>query len=183
LGTVEFIADAEDGLSAQKYWFLEMNTRLQVEHPVTEAVTGFDLVEQQIRVAAGEPLYFRQDDIGITGHAVEVRLCAEDPRRDDRPAPGRIDAWRLPADVRVETGLRKGDEVTPWYDSLLVKLIAHGGSREAAISALASALDHTEIGGLTTNLELLRAALRHPKFKAGRVETGFLRRFRAELLP
>jgi 3-methylcrotonyl-CoA carboxylase alpha subunit len=183
VGTVEFIADAVGGLSPDKYWFLEMNTRLQVEHPVTEAITGLDLVEQQIRVAAGERLEFGQEDIRITGHAVEVRLCAEDPRRDDRPAPGRVDALQFPTDVRVDTGLRQGDEVTPWYDSLLAKLIAHGGSREAALAALTAALARTEVGGLSTNLELLGAALRHPDFKAGRVDTGFLRRFRSELLP
>jgi 3-methylcrotonyl-CoA carboxylase alpha subunit len=183
LGTVEFVADAAGGLSEDRYWFLEMNTRLQVEHTVTEAITGFDLVEQQIRVAAGDRLQVSQGDIRISGHAVEVRLCAEDPRRDDRPAPGRIDALQFPAGVRVETGLRQGDVVTPWYDSLLAKVIAHGQSREAAIGALTSALAHTTVGGLSTNLELLDAAVRHPEFKAGRVDTGFLRRFRAELLP
>ncbi len=183
LGTVEFIADAERGLSPDRYWFLEMNTRLQVEHPVTEAITGLDLVEQQLRVAAGDRLQITQEDIRIAGHAVEVRLCAEDPRRQDRPAPGRIGALHFPPGIRVETGLRPGDEVTPWYDSLLAKLIAHAGSRAAALAELSTALAQTEVGGLSTNLELLSAALRHPEFEAGQVNTGFLTRLRAELLP
>jgi 3-methylcrotonyl-CoA carboxylase alpha subunit len=182
LGTVEFVVETDRPLSENRFWFLEMNTRLQVEHPITEAITGLDLVEQQIRVAAGEPLRISQADVGVVGHAIEARLCAEDPRRDDRPGPGRIEAIRFPPDVRVDSGVRPGDDVTPWYDSLLAKVIAHADSREQAIEALAAALAHTQVVGLKTNRDLLIGALRHPAFVAGDVDTGFLTRFRTELL-
>jgi 3-methylcrotonyl-CoA carboxylase alpha subunit len=182
LGTVEFVVEADRGLSQNRFWFLEMNTRLQVEHPITEAITGLDLVEQQIRVASGEPLRISQADVGVVGHAIEARLCAEDPRRDDRPGPGRIEAIRFPPDVRVDSGVRPGDDVTPWYDSLLAKVIAHADSREQAIEALAAALAHTQVVGLKTIRDLLIGALRHSAFVAGDVDTGFLTRFRTELL-
>jgi 3-methylcrotonyl-CoA carboxylase alpha subunit len=164
---------------------MEMNTRLQVEHPVTEMVTGLDLVEWQLRVAAGEPLPLRQNQLRLGGHAIEVRLCAEDPARNYLPSPGRIAGWHMPADaaaLRVDTGVRAGDEVTPWYDSMLGKLIVHGATREAAIAALSDALAQCRIEGIASNLALLAAVARHPAFVAGEVDTGFLQQHKQALL-
>jgi 3-methylcrotonyl-CoA carboxylase alpha subunit len=182
-GTVEFIADVSDGLRADRFWFMEMNTRLQVEHPVTEAITGLDLVEQQLRIAAGLPLSVAQDDLAITGHAIEVRLCAENPSKNYLPQPGPLDVFRMPsAPARVDSGVRQGDAVTPWYDSLLAKIIVHGATREAAIDALRTALEAAEVAGIATNLDLLHAAVSHPAFRAGDLDTGFLERHREALL-
>jgi 3-methylcrotonyl-CoA carboxylase alpha subunit len=180
-GTVEMLLEPDGA-----FWFMEMNARLQVEHPVTEAITGLDLVEWQLRVAAGEPLPRRQEDIRRSGHAVEARLYAEDPARDLLPAAGRLRALRLPAGfpgVRVDTGIRAGDEVTLHYDPLLAKVIAHGADRAEAVRRLAAALSACELAGVATNLPLLRAVLARPEVARGPVDTGFLARHAAELLP
>ena len=178
-GTVEFIAD-EDG----QCYFMEMNTRLQVEHPVTEFITGLDLVEWQLRVAAGEPLPLAQEQIGAHGHAIEVRLCAEDPGREFLPASGPLRHLKFPdesADVRVDTGVQAGDEVSIHYDSLLAKLIVHGADREAAVLRMQAALRETGVVGVRTNRDFLAALLAHPAFAAGEVDTGFIDRHREEL--
>jgi geranyl-CoA carboxylase alpha subunit len=171
-GTVEFLL--EDG----KFWFMEMNTRLQVEHPVTEAVTGYDLVEWQLRVAAGEPLPARQADVTFAGHAIEVRLCAEDPGKDFLPQAGKLALWRPSAAVRVEHALETGIAIPPYYDSMMAKLIAHAATRDAARAKLAAALDETVALGLPTNKALLAAVLRDADFAAGEAKTDFLARFR-----
>jgi 3-methylcrotonyl-CoA carboxylase alpha subunit len=178
-GTVEFIAD-ERGFA-----FLEMNTRLQVEHPVTELVTGFDLVEWQLRVAAGEPLPARQDMIPLHGHAFEARIYAEDPARDFAPSVGRLSLFRLPAatdHVRVDTGFASGDTVSIHYDAMLAKLICHGADRATALRVLRRALDACEVVGVTSNLDLLGRIARHPAFEAGGIDTGFIAREAATLL-
>jgi len=169
-GTVEFIVDA----STEEYFFLEMNTRIQVEHPVTEMVTGIDLVATQLRVARGEPLPFRQQDITRRGHAIECRLYAEEPGARFRPSTGTLTAWEMPegvADVRVDTGYRAGDTVTPYYDPLLAKLIVHGSSRECARDLMILALQRAAVQGVKTNLEFLGRAIAHPQFAAGRMHT------------
>ena len=170
-GTVEFIVERDE------FYFMEMNTRLQVEHPVTEAITGQDLVEWQLRVAAGEPLPRRQDQLGIDGHAIEVRVYAEDPARDYRPSTGRLHHLRQPApseSVRVDTGVRAGDAITVHYDPMIAKLIVHGASREAAVARLRAALAEYEVGGVRTNLGLLRAIAADADFAAAALDTGFL---------
>jgi acetyl-CoA carboxylase biotin carboxylase subunit len=182
-GTVEFIADASDGLKADRFWFMEMNTRLQVEHPVTEAITGFDLVEWQLRVASGETLPAAQKDIRLGGHAVEARLYAEDPGNGFLPSIGRLERLRLPDDVRVDSGVREGDTVTPFYDPMIAKVIAHAATREGALSKLASALSAAQIAGPRTNNAFLIRALRSRDFVAGEIDTGFIERHLAELVP
>ncbi len=182
-GTVEFIADASDGLKADRFWFMEMNTRLQVEHPVTEAITGFDLVEWQLRVASGETLPAAQKDISITGHAVEARLYAEDPANGFLPSIGRLERLRLPSSVRVDSGVREGDTVTPFYDPMIAKMIAHDATREGALAKLASALAASQIAGPRTNNAFLIRALRSRDFVAGEIDTGFIDRHLAELVP
>ncbi|MDW8469755.1 MAG: biotin carboxylase N-terminal domain-containing protein [Burkholderiales bacterium] len=173
-GTVEFLLD-EDG----RFWFMEMNTRLQVEHPVTEAVTGLDLVEWQLRIAAGEPLPLAQDAVRFSGHAIEARLCAEDPARDFLPQTGRIALWEPAAGVRVDHALETGAIVSPHYDSMLAKLVVHAPTRDAARERLARALEDTVCLGLATNKAFLAAVLRDPAFAAGGATTDFLSRFRA----
>jgi 3-methylcrotonyl-CoA carboxylase alpha subunit len=169
-GTVEFLLDEAGG-----FFFLEVNARLQVEHPVTEAVTGLDLVEQQLRVAAGEPLGFTQADVRLHGHAMELRVVAEDVGAGFLPSTGVLSAFDAPSDgVRVDTGFVAGSAVPPFYDSLLAKLIAHGPDRAATIAALRGALDATRIEGVATNLDLLAAVLDEPSFVAGELHTGFL---------
>jgi 3-methylcrotonyl-CoA carboxylase alpha subunit len=177
-GTVEFIADSSRGLRVDGFWFMEMNTRLQVEHPVTEAVTGLDLVEWQLRVAAGEALPLRQDEIALAGHAIEARLYAEDPRHDFRPGTGRIWAASFPAGegVRVDSGVEQGSVVGPHYDALLAKVIATGSSRDEALERLREALSGTRLAGPTTNLAFLSAIAAHADFAAGGVDTGFVDR-------
>ncbi len=173
-GTVEFIADARDGLRADRIWFMEMNTRLQVEHPVTEAVTGVDLVEWQFRVAAGEPLPLSQDRITLNGWALEARLCAEVPERGFLPSTGRLEHLFLPEGLRVDSGVEAGDEVGPHYDSLIAKLIAWAPTREGATEALAEACGAVETWPVRTNAAFLARCLDDPDFLAGRIDTGFI---------
>ena len=173
-GTVEFLL--EDG----RFWFMEMNTRLQVEHPVTEMITGYDLVEWQLRVASGEPLPARQEDVRISGHAIEVRLCAEDAARDFLPQAGRLLRWEPSPAVRVDHVLEPGAEIPPFYDSMIAKLIAHAPTRDEACERLAAALDATVALGLPTNKAFLAAVLRDGTFRAGRATTAFLSSFRFE---
>ena len=178
-GTVEFIADAES------FYFIEMNTRLQVEHPVTEAVTGYDLVEWQLRVAAGEALPVDQRDLRLHGHAIEARLYAEDPKRGFLPQTGTLHGLRFPpADIaRVDTGVRQGDVVTPFYDPMIAKIIAWGEDRPAALDRLRRALVDTAVLGVVTNLGLLARVAAHPEFAAAAIDTGFIERHRDVLLP
>ncbi|MCX7589171.1 acetyl/propionyl/methylcrotonyl-CoA carboxylase subunit alpha [Phenylobacterium sp. 58.2.17] len=174
-GTVEFIADASDGLQPDRIWFMEMNTRLQVEHPVTEAVTGVDLVEWQIRVAAGEPLPLAQEDIELSGHAMEARLYAENPSAGFLPSIGPLEHFKLPEDlVRVDTGVEEGGEVSPFYDPMIAKLIAHAATREGASDLLAEACSEVEVWPVKTNAGFLARCLDHPDFIAGDVDTGFI---------
>jgi 3-methylcrotonyl-CoA carboxylase alpha subunit len=173
-GTVEFIADGSRGLRSDGFWFMEMNTRLQVEHPVTEAITGLDLVEWQFRVAAGEPLLAKQSDIKLDGHAVEARLYAEDPEHGFLPSAGLLRVFELPSDVRVDTGVAAGQAVTPFYDAMIAKLIAHAPTRAAALERLANALAQTLVAGPRTNAAFLEKLLRAEKFRAGDFDTGFI---------
>jgi acetyl/propionyl-CoA carboxylase alpha subunit len=175
-GTIEFIADASEGLRPDRIWFMEMNTRLQVEHPVTEAVTGLDLVEWQLRIASGEPLPLSQDEIRLTGHAMEARLYAEDPGRGFLPSVGRLERLRLPSSVRVDSGVEEGDEVTPFYDPMIAKLIAHGPDRRSAAAALEDAAARVEVWPVRTNAAFLAACLRDGDFVSGAIDTGFIER-------
>ena len=175
-GTVEFIADASQGLRGDRIWFMEMNTRLQVEHPVTEMVTGQDLVEWQFRVAAGEPLPLRQDQIELRGHAVEARLYAENPATGFLPSISRLDSFSLPTSVRVDTGVDEGDSITPFYDPMIAKLIAHGDDRDQAVAALAEACGEVEVFPVKTNAAFLVRCLETPDFIVGSVDTGLIGR-------
>ncbi len=177
-GTVEFIADGAGGLKQGGFWFMEMNTRLQVEHPVTEAVTGLDLVEWQFRVAAGEPLPLKQDQVNLAGHAVEARLYAEDPAHNFLPSTGKLIALQFPQmqELRVDAGVEAGSEVSPFYDPMIAKLIAHGATREAALDRLAEALERTIAVGPRSNLAFLAALARAPAFREGNFDTGFIDR-------
>ena len=180
-GTVEFLLDARG-----QFFFMEMNTRLQVEHPVTEAITGLDLVAWQIRVARGEALPITQEQVPLRGHAIEVRLYAEDTEQDFLPASGTLALYREPASGegrRVDSGVRQGDAISPFYDPMLAKLIAWGESREEARLRLLSMLDQTSVGGFKTNLAFLQRVLAHPAFAAAELDTGFIGRHQAELLP
>ncbi|MBL4917369.1 biotin carboxylase N-terminal domain-containing protein [Szabonella alba] len=175
-GTVEFIVDASDGLRVDRFWFMEMNTRLQVEHPVTEAITGIDLVEWQLRVAAGEPLPLRQQDLAIQGHAFEARLYAEDVPAGFLPATGRLAHLAFPAGVRADSGVRAGDTISPWYDPMIAKIITHGATRAVALRQLERGLAGTEVAGTVTNLAFLHALSRHEGFASGDVDTGLIAR-------
>jgi len=168
-GTVEFLLGAD-----RKFWFMEMNTRLQVEHPVTEALTGLDLVEWQLRVARGEVLPLRQDEIRFSGHAIEVRLCAEDPEREFLPQAGRLAVWRPASGVRTDHALESGAQIPPWYDSMIAKVIAHGASRDEARERLAQALDATVALGVATNKSFLAQVLREDSFARGEATTRYL---------
>ncbi len=179
-GTVEFLLDARG-----EFFFMEMNTRLQVEHPVTEAITGLDLVAWQIRVARGEPLPITQDQVPLNGHAIEVRLYAEDPDNDFLPATGTLDLYRESAPGpgrRVDSGVAEGDTVSPFYDPMLGKLIAWGENREEARLRLLAMLDETCVGGVRTNLAFLRRVISHPAFAAAELDTGFIPRHETELM-
>ncbi|HEY5071412.1 MAG TPA: biotin carboxylase N-terminal domain-containing protein [Caulobacteraceae bacterium] len=173
-GTIEFIADASEGLRSDRIWFMEMNTRLQVEHPVTEAITGVDLVEWQIRIASGESLPLRQDQIAIRGHAIEARLYAEDPARGFLPSSGPLKRWRLPREVRVDSGFEEGDTVSAFYDPMLAKLIAHADNRAAAVSRLERACAAVEVWPVKTNAAFLARCLSECDFLAGEFDTGFI---------
>ena len=177
-GTVEFIYGADGA-----FYFLEMNTRLQVEHPVTEMVTGFDLVREQVRVARGEPLGYAQSDILQAGHAIECRLYAEDPDHDFRPSTGEILVWRPPTGpgVRVDVGVRQGQSVGTSFDPMIAKIICHGRTREEAIERSVQALQQSVLLGLTTNARYLTRVLHHPEFIAGRADTGMLARCAEDL--
>ncbi|MEM9795145.1 MAG: biotin carboxylase N-terminal domain-containing protein [Pseudomonadota bacterium] len=175
-GTVEFIVDASEGLRPDRFYFMEMNTRLQVEHPVTEAITGVDLVEWQLRVAWGEALWMDQGDLSITGHSFEARLYAEDAAAGFLPATGTLTHLAFPDGVRAETGVRAGDVISPWYDPMIAKLVVHGPTRGAALGALERALAGTQVAGTVTNLAFLRRLARHDGFGRGQVDTGLIDR-------
>ncbi|WP_323036716.1 acetyl/propionyl/methylcrotonyl-CoA carboxylase subunit alpha [Pararhodobacter sp.] len=175
-GTVEFIVDGSKGLRTDGFWFMEMNTRLQVEHPVTEAITGVDLVAWQLRVAAGESLPARQEDLTINGHAFEARLYAEDVPAGFLPATGTLDHLVFPDFARIDSGVRQGDTISPWYDPMIAKLITHGPTRAIALARLQAALEGTQVAGSVTNLDFLGALTRHAGFKAGDVDTDLIGR-------
>jgi 3-methylcrotonyl-CoA carboxylase alpha subunit len=175
-GTIEFIADGSAGLREDRIWFMEMNTRLQVEHPVTEAITGIDLVEWQLRVASGEPLPLTQDQITLSGHAVEARLYAEDPSAGFLPSVGRLDRLQMPTRGRVDSGVEQGDSVSPFYDPMLAKLIFHAPARDAALAGLAAMAGTVECWPVRTNAAFLARALVDADVLAGRLDTGLVGR-------
>ncbi len=175
-GTVEFIVDGSDGLRPDGFWFMEMNTRLQVEHPVTEEVTGIDLVEWQLRVASGEPLPLGQSDIPLRGHAFEARLYAEDVPAGFLPATGRLAHLAFADGCRAETGVRTGDEISPFYDPMIAKIVTHGPTRDIALGKMRRALAETQVAGTVTNLGFLSALCAHDGFAAGEVDTGLIDR-------
>ncbi|RYZ09930.1 MAG: acetyl/propionyl/methylcrotonyl-CoA carboxylase subunit alpha [Comamonadaceae bacterium] len=196
-GTVEFIVEQQSPRhsrlrghdeSGMNFFFMEMNTRLQVEHPVTEAITGLDLVEWQLRVAAGEPLPLKQEDLRIDGHAIEARICAENPDNNFLPATGTLHVYRKPqatafarGTVRVDDGVREGDAISPFYDSMIAKLIVHGATREEALARLDEALAQTHIVGLSTNVQFLRHVVRSRSFAEADLDTALIERERAVL--
>lgn len=190
-GTVEFIVEQPGGYERpdqMKFYFMEMNTRLQVEHPVTEAITGLDLVEWQLRVASGEPLPMQQQDLRITGHAIEARICAENPDNNFLPATGALNVYALPecvtferGAVRVDSGVRQGDAISPFYDSMVAKLIVHGDTREQALARLDDALAQTHIVGLATNVQFLRRVAKTDAFAQAKLDTALIPREQAVL--
>ena len=190
-GTVEFIVEQPGGYDApeqMKFYFMEMNTRLQVEHPVTEAITGLDLVEWQLRVASGESLPLKQEDLRIHGHAIEARICAENPDNNFLPATGALNVYALPecvtferGAVRVDSGVREGDAISPFYDSMVAKLIVHGDTREQALARLDEALTQTHIVGLATNVQFLRRVARTDAFAQAKLDTALIQREQAVL--
>ncbi|MEO8456082.1 MAG: acetyl/propionyl/methylcrotonyl-CoA carboxylase subunit alpha [Sphingomicrobium sp.] len=192
-GTIEFIADASEGLKPDRIWFMEMNTRLQVEHPVTEEITGQDLVEWQLRVASGEKLPKTQDELSITGHAIEARLYAEDPAKGFLPSVGRLEHFvlgdpgpenaALYREPRIETGVEEGDAISPHYDPMIAKLVAWGEVREQAIDDLAHYLQQTEVWPVRTNAAFLFNAVTQSEFEAGEIDTGFIAKHLDELVP
>jgi 3-methylcrotonyl-CoA carboxylase alpha subunit len=182
-GTIEFIADASEGLRADRIWFMEMNTRLQVEHPVTEEITGEDLVEWQLRVASGEPLPKTQDELTITGHAVEARLYAEDPAKGFLPSVGKLEHFDLGDEGRIETGVEEGDSISPFYDPMIAKLIGRGDTRDDAIDRLAGILESIEVWPVRTNAAFLFNALTSDQFCDAELDTGFIERNLGELVP
>jgi 3-methylcrotonyl-CoA carboxylase alpha subunit len=179
-GTIEFVSDGRD------VFFIEMNTRLQVEHPVTELITGIDLVEWQLRVAFGEKLPLNQDQIKFNGHAIEARVYAENPHKNFMPSVGRIRTWRTPNQsngLRIDAGYREGDAVSPHYDAMLAKVIAWAPTRDAAIERLNRGLEQTDIRGIVTNIPFLSALLTHPDVRANAIDTGFIERELNKLTP
>lgn len=175
-GTIEFIVDASDGLRPDRFWFMEMNTRLQVEHPVTELVTGLDLVEWQLRIANGEVLPLDQDDLTLNGHAFEARIYAEDVPAGFLPVTGTIDYLSMPATARVDSGIRQGDTITPWYDPMISKNIVWGETREIALSRMNAAMRETMISGTVTNIAFLSALFKNKNFAEGNVDTNLIER-------
>ena len=182
-GTIEFIADGSHGLREDGFWFMEMNTRLQVEHPVSEAITGLDFVALQLRIAAGEALPFAQHDLKINGWSVEARLYAEDAARNFQPAIGQLERLGFPeatafsrGPLRVDSGVVEGDAITPHYDPMIAKIIAHGPNRDAAFSQLSKALGECRVAGTTTNVQFLGRLVDHPQVRAGEVDTGLIAR-------
>jgi acetyl/propionyl-CoA carboxylase alpha subunit len=192
-GTIEFIADASEGLKSDRIWFMEMNTRLQVEHPVTEEITGQDLVEWQLRVASGDLLPKGQDDLRIRGHAIEARLYAEDPVKGFLPSVGKLDHFDVGAVAatsrdpiggsRIESGVEEGDAISPFYDPMIAKLISWGPTRSQAIKVLVDRLQNVEVWPVRTNASFLFNTLTHPNFKAAKLDTGFIERNIDELVP
>ncbi len=182
-GTIEFIADASEGLRADRIWFMEMNTRLQVEHPVTEMITGQDLVEWQLKVASGEPLPKRQDQLSIHGWAMEARLYAENPSNGFLPSTGPLHRLKLPRGIRVDSGVEEGGEVSPYYDPMIAKLIVAAPSRPAAAAKLAQAASRVEVWPVRTNAAFLARAAADPDFVAGNIDTGFIERHAERLVP
>ena len=179
-GTIEFVSDGKD------VFFIEMNTRLQVEHPVTELITGIDLVEWQLRVAFGEKLPLTQDQIKLNGHAIEARVYAENPHKNFMPSVGRIKTWRTPAEtdgLRIDAGYQQGSEVSPHYDAMLAKVIAWAPSRDAAISRLNRGLEETDVRGVVTNIPFLAALVTHPDVRKNAIDTGFIERHLQQLTP
>ena len=170
-GTIEFLLDKH-----MNFYFMEMNTRIQVEHPVTEMVTGIDLVKEQIRIAAGEPLHLRQEDIVLKGHAIECRINAEDPERNFMPCPGTVKDLHFPGGngVRIESALYNGYTIPPFYDSMVAKVIVHGEDRADAIRKMRSALGEVVVDGITTNLDFQYDMLDHPVFLSGNITTHFI---------
>ena len=182
-GTIEFIADASEGLRADRIWFMEMNTRLQVEHPVTEAITGEDLVEWQLRVASGEKLPKTQEQLTISGWAMEARLYAENPFSGFLPSTGPLTHLKLPGDVRADSGVEQGDVITPYYDPMIAKLIVHAPTRRDAAVKLTAACAAVEVWPVKTNAGFLARAAGDPDFVQGGVDTGFIERHAAKVIP
>jgi 3-methylcrotonyl-CoA carboxylase alpha subunit len=183
---VELIAEPGDGKSTGTFYFMEMNTRLQVEHPVTEMITGLDLVEWQLRVACGEPLPRAQDELVVSGHALEARIYAEDPAKDFLPSIGHISHLAVPAEsrhVRIDTGVRAGDAITPHYDPMIAKLIVWDADRDSALARMRGALQAFQVVGVTTNTEFLARLVSCGDFASANVDTGLIERNRAELMP
>ncbi|MCS7084838.1 MAG: biotin carboxylase, partial [Bacteroidia bacterium] len=179
-GTVEFLVDER-----RNFYFLEMNARIQVEHPVTEMITGVDIVEQQLRVADGQSLSYRQDDVQIRGHAVELRVCAEDPANQFLPDAGRLELFRPPQgpNIRVDSGVREGDDVPVFYDPMLAKLIVWGRNRTEALQTMVQAIDDFAVSGVKTTLDFGRLVMTHPHFVCANFDTGFVaKHFRPEML-
>ena len=173
-GTIEFLVDEN-----RDFYFMEMNTRIQVEHPITEAVTGFDLVKAQIQIAAGMPLGIRQEDIELRGHAIECRINAENPSLDFRPSPGTITALYVPGGpgIRIDGAVYQGYTITPYYDSMISKLIAHGSDRDDAINKMRWALSEFIVEGVDTNIDFQLEIIKHPEFRRGNYDIGFLNRY------
>ncbi len=176
-GTVEFIVDASEGLRPDRFWFMEMNTRLQVEHPVTEMVTGQDLVEWQLLVAGGNKLPLDQNSLTLNGHAFEARIYAEDVPAGFLPATGKLEYLKFADDVRIDSGVREGDVISPWYDPMIAKLTCHGSRRDVALGRLKHAIDETRISGSVTNLDFLSRLCTNPLFSTGNVDTGLIERY------
>lgn len=178
-GTIEFIVDASAGLRADRFWFMEMNTRLQVEHPVTEWISGVDLVEMQIRVARGEALTIKQEDLEIKGHAMELRVYAEDPMNDFLPSVGHLDVYQLPVGegIRVDNGFEQGMDIPIYYDPMLSKLITYGKTREEAIELMIKAIDHYKIEGVQTTLSFGKFVFQHEAFRSGKFDTNFVKKY------
>ena len=181
-GTIEFIVDGSNGLCSDGFWFMEMNTRLQVEHPVTEAITGLDLVEWQLRVASGEVLPLNQSEIRMQGHAFEARIYAEDVPAGFLPSTGTLKRLAFPEELRVDSGVRAGDVISPWYDPMIAKLTSFADTRQAALGQMAAGLLQTDIAGTVTNIKFLRALCLHEGFRSAEVDTGLIERDLAALI-